>query len=176
MLGSRSVSARTAPLLAHLDVAVAAALAAALLAVARDGAAQEAGVGVYVRTDTDQTTVITPRLRAERRSPKATRVDLVYTVDVWTSASIDIRTSASKPVTEQRDEIDLSVQQAFTDVTVSGGYRYSTEPTTSRTAARWASAAYDFADNNAQLAIAGRGYFDRSAAPATAASRARPTC
>lgn len=142
----------------------AAVVLAALLALPA-ARAQEAGVpsasaSLYVRTDTDQTTVITPRLHVGAPVAEATRVDLVYTVDVWTSASIDIRTSASKPVTEQRDEIDLSLQQAFTDVTVSGSYRYSTEYDYESHGAG-VSAAYDFADNNAQLAIAGRGYFDQ---------------
>jgi len=57
-----------------------------------------------------------------------TSVELVYVVDVWTSASIDIRTSASKAVTEQRDEIDVNVGHALPGARLSAGYRYSTEP------------------------------------------------
>jgi hypothetical protein len=126
--------------------------------------AQEANVpsassAFYIRTDTDQTTVITPRMRVGAPLAEATRFDVVYTVDVWTSASIDIRTSASKAVTEQRDEIDASLMHAFTDVTVSGGYRYSTEYDYESHGGAL-SAAYDFADNNAQLALGARAYFD----------------
>jgi len=127
---------------------------------AQEAGAPSAAATFYIRTDSDQTTVITPRLRVGAPVAEATRVDLVYTVDVWTSASIDIRTSASKAVTEQRDEIDVSLQQAFTDVSVSGSYRYSTEYDYESHGAGL-SAAYDFADNNAQVALAARGYFDQ---------------
>ena len=118
-----------------------------------------AAAAFYIRSDTDQTTIITPRLRVGAPLAEATRFDVVYTVDVWTSASIDIRTSASKAVTEQRDELDASLMHAFTDVTVSGGYRYSTEYDYESHGGAL-SAAYDFADNTAQLALGVRAYFD----------------
>ncbi|MET0388369.1 MAG: DUF3570 domain-containing protein [Polyangiales bacterium] len=86
-----------------------------------------AGTSVYARTDSDRTTVIAPRLHVGAPVADTTRVDLVYTADVWTSASIDIRTSASKPVIEQRDEINTTVTQEWEDVSLSGTYRYSHE-------------------------------------------------
>ena len=87
-----------------------------------------AGTSVYVRTDTDKTTVVAPRWHVGAPVADRTRVDFVYTADVWTSASIDIRTSASKrPVTEQRDEINTTVTQEWADFTLSGTYRYSHE-------------------------------------------------
>jgi len=94
-----------------------------------------AGSSVYVRTDSDQTTVIAPRLHVGAPVADSTRVDLVYTADVWTSASIDIRSSASKtvdqkvpkPVTEQRDEVNATLTQEWNDVSVSATYRYSHE-------------------------------------------------
>jgi hypothetical protein len=86
-----------------------------------------AGSAVYVRQDSDHTTVIAPRLHVGAPVDDATRVDLVYTTDIWTSASIDIRASASKPVTEQRDELTGSVTHQFNDVSVNGAYRYSHE-------------------------------------------------
>jgi hypothetical protein len=87
-----------------------------------------AGSSVYVRTDTDKTTVIAPRWHVGAPVADRTRVDFVYTADVWTSASIDIRTSASKrPVTEQRDEINTTVTQEWDDFSLSGTYRYSHE-------------------------------------------------
>src|SRR5262245_46082677 len=70
------------------------------------GAAQQAASAVYVRTDTDQTLVITPRVSVEAPVDDATRLNAAYSADVWSSASIDIRTSASRPVTERRDEIN----------------------------------------------------------------------
>jgi hypothetical protein len=148
------------------------------LAGAQEANAPSAASAIYVRVDTDETTVVTPRLRVGAPLAEETRFDLVYTVDVWTSASIDIRTSASRvvtdptaptldpnadgqfrPVTEQRDEIDASLQHAFTDVTVSGSYRYSTEYDYESHGGALA-AAYDFADNNAQLGFGVRAYFD----------------
>jgi hypothetical protein len=146
-------------------------LPASSAVVAQEANAASASTALYVRTDTDETVVVTPRLRVGAPLGEATRFDLVYTVDVWTSASIDIRTSASivpgepsgigraRPVTEQRDEIDASLQHAFTDVTVSGSYRYSTEYDYESHGGALA-AAYDFADNNAQVALGLRAYFD----------------
>lgn len=87
-----------------------------------------AGTALYVRQDSDRTTVIAPRLHVGAPVGEDTYVDLVYTADVWTSASIDIRTSASKAVTEQRDELNTAVSQVIGDVTLAGAYRYSHEP------------------------------------------------
>lgn len=119
---------------------------------------QEAGASasaaLYVRTDSDKTDVITPRLRVTAPLGDATTVDMVYSVDVWSSASIDIRTSASvnlrdinaadssafnpsetgqtdkhdKPVVERRDEIDLGLTHLLDELTLTGSYRYSSEP------------------------------------------------
>lgn len=87
-----------------------------------------AGTSVYVRSDTDKTTVIAPRWHVGAPIAERTRADFVYTADVWTSASIDIRTSASKrPVTEQRDEINTTLTQEWDDFSLSGTYRYSHE-------------------------------------------------
>ena len=86
-----------------------------------------AGTSVYVRTDSDRTTVIAPRWHVGAPVADTTRVDVVYTADVWTSASIDIRSSASKAVTEQRDEINGTVTQDWEDFSLSATYRYSHE-------------------------------------------------
>jgi Protein of unknown function (DUF3570) len=101
----------------------------AVLGVAAPASAQViAGSSVYVRQDTDKTTVIAPRWHVGAPVADTTRVDFVYTADVWSSASIDIRTSASKrKVTEQRDEINTTVTQEFNDLSLSGTYRYSHE-------------------------------------------------
>jgi hypothetical protein len=126
---------------------------------------------IYVRTDSDETTVIAPRLHVAAPLEESTRLDLVYTVDVWSSASIDIRTSASRrlgadnrpleqePVTEQRDEIDADIEHAFSDLTLSGGYRYSTEPDYESHGGSLGGG-YDFADNNAKIALGVGAFFD----------------
>lgn len=113
-------------------------------------AAASASAGLYVRTDSDKTDVITPRLRVTAPLGSETTVDVVYSVDVWSSASIDIRTSASqnvqdinssksdaslidvskrtKPVTERRDQIDLGLAHVMDTLSLNGSYRYSSEP------------------------------------------------
>lgn len=115
--------------------------------------------GLYVRSDGDHTTVVSPHARVNKRLD-ATSVDVSYAADVWTSASIDIRASASRPVTEQRDELNLAVSHELTDVTLSAGYRYSVEHDYTSHGAN-AALSYDFAQNNATLAASGYALFDR---------------
>lgn len=103
--------------------------------------------------DSDHTTVVAPRLRVQVPLAETTKATAIYAVDVWTSASIDIMASASRvPVTEQRDEIDLSVDHELTDVTLTVGYRYSTEPDYVSHGVS-GGFGYDFADNNSTLAV-----------------------
>ena len=151
-------------------------LAAPCALFAARAVAQEAGTtastAFYMRTDSDTTVVYTPRLRVSAPLAEETRLDLVYTVDVWSSASVDIRTSASLPVeeggdppkqrkvTEQRDEIDVGLSQGLDDFTLSGGYRYSTEYDYESHGGSL-NGALDFADNNATLALSLRAFFDQ---------------
>ena len=114
---------------------------------------------VYVRTDSDHTVVVSPLARARKQLVDDTALEVRYTADVWTSASVDIRASASKPVTEQRDELEGTVSHELTDLTLSGTYRYSVENDYTSHGA-FAGAAYDFADNNATLALNAFGLFD----------------
>ena len=122
-------------------------------AIAGQARAQEVATAVYVRTDSDKTVVIAPRLRVQAQVSDETSVSATYAADVWTSASIDIRTSASQvPVTEQRDEIDMAVDQEFEDINLTLSYRYSTEPDYVSHGVS-GGFSYDFADNNATLAL-----------------------
>lgn len=91
------------------------------------GMAHELGSSLYIREDTDGTTVISPRLRVAGQATESTRLDASYTVDVWSSASIDIRTAATPRIYEQRDEVDLGASQLLDDLTLGGTYRYSKE-------------------------------------------------
>jgi hypothetical protein len=116
-------------------------------------AAQEVSLANYVRTDSDRTTVVAPRLRVDYPIVEGTTVDAVYAVDIWTSASIDIRTSASKiPVTEQRDEFDLSVAQTVGDGAVTAAYRNSSEPDYQSHGGSLGFS-YDMASRNSTLAL-----------------------
>jgi hypothetical protein len=137
---------------------------AVLLLTLHAHAQQESGTtastSLYVRTDSDHTTVVTPRVRVGTEVADQTRVDLVYTADIWTSASIDIRTSASKAVTEQRDELDASIEHAFQDFTLGGSYRYSNEIDYESHGGALGGT-YDFANKSASLSITARASFDQ---------------
>jgi hypothetical protein len=112
--------------LIHLSFGFAAAIVAAghARAHAEDGAA----AALYVRGDSDHTTVISPHARASKLLGSDTTADVTYAADIWSSASIDIVSAAStRPVTEQRDELDVSLSHAFEDLTLSAAYRFSTE-------------------------------------------------
>jgi len=90
--------------------------------------ANEGTVGLFVRGDSDQTTVVSPHASVGTRfNEDRTQVDVGYMADIWTSASIDIRTAATKPVTEQRDQLDVSASHELGDVTLGTAYYLSTE-------------------------------------------------
>src|SRR5690606_22520195 len=80
--------------------AAAAMISAALVA---DGAAANDGaVSTFVRGDSDATVVVSPRAAARvALGDLGTTVDAAYSADVWTSASIDVRTAATVPITAQ---------------------------------------------------------------------------
>lgn len=84
---------------------------------------------VYVRTDSDRTTVVSPRvhLRQPLRGPQ-TRLDVTYSLDAWTSASVDIRTAATPIVRESRHEGVVGVERERGNLTWSASYRLSHEP------------------------------------------------
>lgn len=91
--------------------------------------ADDVAAAFYARSDSDHTTVISPRVRVSRSLSEDTRVDVAYTADVWTSASVDVRASASvRPVWEQRDELNTTFSHAWDPLRVSAGYRLSLEP------------------------------------------------
>lgn len=102
---------------------------AILTCVVAPCAARADGVtsAVYVRSDTDQTVVVSPRAHAAVHVGEPTQVDLTYAADIWTSASIDIRASASRAVSEQRNELDAAVSHTTGDFTLTASYRYSVE-------------------------------------------------
>lgn len=115
--------------------------------------AHEATATLHVRNDEDSTTIVSPRARARADVGDASRVELVYTADVWTSASIDIRTAASRVITERRDELSASIGHTIDATTLGGGYRYSTEIDYVSHAGS-ASVSHDFAQRSATVAVA----------------------
>lgn len=59
---------------------------------------------VYVRTDTDDTTVVSPGVTASGKPTEATKLDAGYTIDAWSGASIDVVSSATGTIRERRHE------------------------------------------------------------------------
>ena len=92
------------------------------------GSANEASAGLFVRNDTDMTTVVSPRVAAATSwNDGESGVGAAYSADIWTSASIDVRTAATVAVTEQRDQIDADAFHTLGEVTLGGGVYLSTE-------------------------------------------------
>lgn len=89
----------------------------------------EARASVYVRNDSDRTTVVSPRVRyrQELRTPRRV-LDVTYSLDAWSSASVDIRSAATPTVREVRHEGDVGYRETLGLGGVSVGYRLSHEP------------------------------------------------
>lgn len=141
--------------------ALASVLALAVLAAPDATRAEHAAAaGVYVRDDSNDTIVISPRLRLRAMLAEDTHLELTHIVDVWTSASVDIVASASEAVTEQRDELNAGLDQVIGDFTLAGGYRYSIEPDYVSHGGS-VSVAWNLADNATTLAWSAGGSFDQ---------------
>jgi hypothetical protein len=121
-----------------------------------------ASSAIYSRVDSNATTVWAPRTSVAARVDEAAGLEAAFAVDVWTGASIDVVTAASyvirngreeiKPVHEVRKEVTAGGYYEFDEVTLSGGYRYSTEND------YWSNGgvvntAFDMANNNATLGL-----------------------
>ena len=113
----------------------------------------EIRAATLVRTDSDGTQVVSPSARGRVQVlDEDTHFDVEYVADVWTSASIDVRTAATLPVTEQRDEVDVGLDRRFEDVLVRGSYRYSAEHDYQSHGGTLSGSA-DFADHNTTLEL-----------------------
>jgi Protein of unknown function (DUF3570) len=83
---------------------------------------------VYVRSDTDRTTVVTPKVATAADVADDTNVAASVEVDAWTGASVDVVTAATPAITEYRTQADVAVTRPIDDVRLNVAYRYSTEP------------------------------------------------
>ncbi|HEX6244079.1 MAG TPA: DUF3570 domain-containing protein, partial [Polyangiales bacterium] len=94
-----------------------------------------AASSLYVRADTNATTVWSPREHVGTRIADRAGLEAALAIDAWTSASVDIVTAATRNLTtaeqhyvsEVRKEVTAGAYYEFGVVTLSGGYRYSTE-------------------------------------------------
>ena len=114
--------------------------------------AQTASSAIYGRSDSNATTVWAPRVRAAATVGEAAGVEATYSFDAWTGASIDIVTAATDAVSEVRHEVTAGTYYEFSDVTLGGGYRYSTEND------YWShggvlNTTFDLAENNTTLGV-----------------------
>lgn len=105
------------------------AVAMALLAACanRAGRITQASSTIYVRSDSDRTTVVSPQVHVAAESGEAT-VETTYAVDAWTGASVDVVTAATSAIHEVRNELTLGVGYETKVARLSASYRYSTEP------------------------------------------------
>jgi len=107
---------------------------------------------LYTRVDSNATTVWAPRTSFSGKLGESVGVDAAIAVDSWTGASIDVTTAATQAVHEVRKEVTAGGYYQFEDVTVGGGYRYSTEND------YWSNggvlnATIDMANNNTTLGV-----------------------
>jgi len=87
----------------------------------------DASSTVYVRSDTDHTTIVSPTVKITGAVDRATLTG-TYSVDAWTGASVDVVTAATKAIHERRNEVDATLAYAGREVTVTANYRLSVEP------------------------------------------------
>jgi hypothetical protein len=87
----------------------------------------DASSAVYVRSDTDATTIVAPTVRVAGAVDHAT-VAATYSVDAWTGASVDVITAATKAIHERRNEVDATVGYEAQPIKISANYRFSIEP------------------------------------------------
>lgn len=87
----------------------------------------DASSTVYVRSDTDATTIVAPTVKLAGKLDQVT-LDGTYSVDAWTGASVDVVTAATKAIHERRNEVDAALGYAGRTTTVSANYRFSYEP------------------------------------------------
>jgi len=82
---------------------------------------------VYVRSDTDDTTVVSPTVEASGKASEAVTVDTRYTIDAWSGASIDVVSAATHTIRERRHEGQAGVGYDDGTTRLNGRYRVSYE-------------------------------------------------
>jgi hypothetical protein len=112
----------------------------------------EAVSALYIRADSNATTIVSPHVRAAARATESVDVDAEYAVDAWTGASVDIVSAATGAVTETRHEVKAGLGHEAERVRIGGSYRFSLEPDYRSHGASLRAAA-DLARRNTTLAL-----------------------
>ena len=88
----------------------------------------KAASALYVRADSDHTTIVTPSANVAASVARATAIEAAIEIDAWSGASVDVVTAATSTIREVRSEATAGVTQTLGSLTLTGSYRYSTEP------------------------------------------------
>jgi hypothetical protein len=116
-------------------------------------AATEFSTKVQVYEDSDRTTVVSPHFRIST-TISGTALEAAYAEDVVTSASIDVRTTASPAIRDKREELSLGVARTINDISVGVGYTGSRE-IDYRSQGGSLSLSRDFNEKNTTVALRG---------------------
>ncbi|MCC6337072.1 MAG: DUF3570 domain-containing protein [Myxococcales bacterium] len=82
---------------------------------------------VQVYADSDATIVVSPHVTGSATFGTGTSVNATYTEDVVSSASVDVRTTASPRIYDRRQEVDFGLGQAVLGGQVSAAYMHARE-------------------------------------------------
>jgi len=93
----------------------------------RAGKITQASSTVYVRSDSDRTTVVSPQVHVAAEIGAAS-VETTYAVDAWTGASVDVVTAATSAIHEIRNEGTIGGGYDARVARLAASYRYSSEP------------------------------------------------
>lgn len=91
------------------------------------GVATRVATKVQLYTDTDRTVVVSPHVSATTTLPNQTAISATYTEDVVSSASVDVRSTASPRIYDRRQEVDLGVGQQLLGTQLGASATYSQE-------------------------------------------------
>ncbi len=86
----------------------------------------DAAATVYVRSDTDATTIISPTVKVAAKLDRVS-LETTYSIDAWTGASVDVVTAATKAIHERRNEVAATAGYEARIVKLSASYRFSYE-------------------------------------------------
>ena len=104
-------------------------LTPALLLVSSLASAAEVTVSskVQVYADTDQTVVVSPHVTGTVTLDTKTALSATYTEDIVSSASVDVRTTASPRIFDRRQEVDFGLGQTVASFQLGASYMHARE-------------------------------------------------